>query len=159
MVEIRIVCPESIKYTIGNELHNKLVGCKDYINNNIVLNIDEEGIICLIIDTEKTSTFPIFTLHNRANKYEEDYNVEFLVYPNEDGTKDLSIYKLGFDIEDRIIAMGDDVEREFAAIPAKGDINYDRLIVHFYKNNKADFDINFIGMDITVINKFTFTSI
>lgn len=37
---------------IGNSIHEQLVGNKDYIDSNIILNIDEENIIKIYIFNE-----------------------------------------------------------------------------------------------------------
>lgn len=43
---------EKEQLRIGNSIHEQLVGNKDYIDSNIILNIDEENIIKIYIFNE-----------------------------------------------------------------------------------------------------------
>ena len=40
------------KMMVGEAIHNQLVGNEDYINNNIILNIDEDCKVILVIFNE-----------------------------------------------------------------------------------------------------------
>ena len=40
------------KMRVGESIHNQLVGNEDYINNNIILNIDEDCKVILVIFNE-----------------------------------------------------------------------------------------------------------
>lgn len=52
-MEITIkVNDEKEQLRIGNSIHEQLVGNKDYIDSNIILNIDEENIIKIYIFNE-----------------------------------------------------------------------------------------------------------
>ena len=52
---------EDEKMAVGNSIHNQLVGNKDYIDSNIILNVDEYEKVRLLIFEECTNV-PKITL-------------------------------------------------------------------------------------------------
>ena len=48
VITIEVTSDEE-KMAVGTAIHNQLVGCEDYINNNIILNIDNENKVLLLI--------------------------------------------------------------------------------------------------------------
>lgn len=53
IIKLRLdTCDEGIKEELGAELHDTLVGNQDYINNNIILNIDDPTAVCITIFPE-----------------------------------------------------------------------------------------------------------
>ena len=48
VITIEVTSDEE-KIAVGTAIHNRLVGCEDYSNNNIILNIDDENKVLLLI--------------------------------------------------------------------------------------------------------------
>lgn len=48
VITIEVTSDEE-KMAVGTAIHNQLVSCEDYINNNIILNIDDENKVLLLI--------------------------------------------------------------------------------------------------------------
>lgn len=51
------------KMQIGNEIHNKLVGNQDYVDSNIILNIDEDNLVRVWISSE-VNNIPDFLMND-----------------------------------------------------------------------------------------------
>lgn len=156
MMEIRVVCESNPgKMDFGESIHNKLVGCKDYIDSNLVLNVESENVVKLFIDREHSQTIPVVTFHNRVSRF-GIIGLEFHYYDKkEDANESNAIYDYAKKVlEDFNIPNRDLVKICTDFNPDTKEKPHTVIRICLPRQAKLDFDISFVNKDMSLYNSF-----
>ena len=162
MVNFQVICKDNESCAnLGEEIHDRLVGCKDYVESNIVLNMDG-NILNLIVDMAHSDTMPVLTFHHRAPRYGA---YEICIHHYEEKTDNPDVAATDMDPWITTDMLRDGIELyntfpdtgwEVATKPSEKDEDEKRdwgkqHWVSYLKVPETiltDFDINFVSKDI-----------